>query len=142
MPASDEQKRKIAAALIGAGVQKQDAAKAIGVHVNTITNWCKEEAFQAACNKAAQAVMDAVVTAGQAATSLALAKIIELAGCKEKAIALRAAQDILDRFGLPKGLTQTIVQEGALPIIVYEAIDAIACRDQKKALTEPDRASE
>ncbi|MGD8499073.1 MAG: hypothetical protein PVJ86_00405 [Phycisphaerales bacterium] len=105
----EEQKRKIAAILIGQGVPKKDVAKTVGVHVNTITNWCKEDDFQDACNKASDNIIEGIVTAGQAATSLALTVIIELLGCRNKNLAFKAAQDILDRFGLPKGMKQEVV---------------------------------
>ena len=78
MAVGDEQKRHIAATLIGVGIAKKDVAKVVGVHFNTIGRWCKEDEFQAVCQKAAEDVIAGVIEAGQSATSLALAKIIEL----------------------------------------------------------------
>lgn len=76
---------------------KGQIAEMVGVHRNTITQWCKMDRFRAALKECAQEKIRAANRQLEANTNLATSTIVELINCGDKSIQFNAAKYLLDR---------------------------------------------
>ena len=79
---------------------KYEVAEMVGVHRNTITEWCKMDRFRAALRECAQEKIRAANRQMESNTNIATSKILKLINCGDKDTEFKAAKYLLDRvFG-------------------------------------------
>ncbi len=77
---------------------KMQIADMVGVHRNTITEWCKNDRFRAALKECAEEKIKAANRQMEYNISIATSKILDLINCGDKDTEFKAAKYLLDRI--------------------------------------------
>lgn len=89
---------------------KQEIAKKVGIHPNTMTAWCKNEKFMAAVKKCEQEKIRQTLAILSEGSVIATRVLMELVKSGDKRVQMEAAKYILDR-NLGKTTSKVIVMD-------------------------------
>lgn len=104
-------KQILAAKMLQSGeYTKQEIAKEVGIHPNTMTAWCKNEKFMAAVKKCEQEKIRQTLALLSEGSVVATRVLMELVKSGDKRVQMEAAKYILDR-NLGKTTSKIIVTD-------------------------------
>ena len=89
---------------------KQEIAREVGIHPNTMTAWCKNEKFMAAVKKCEQEKIRQTLALLSEGSVIATRVLMELVKSGDKRVQMEAAKYILDR-NLGKTTSKIIVTD-------------------------------
>lgn len=116
------QRQRLAALLISSGVSQTKTAEILGVAKTTITRWKKQKVFKELLAQRMAEVEGEIEKARDILVEgavLAALKELDSLDSEDEAIALRAADAILDRVGIPRAKNVDLTTQGEkLPAVM------------------------